>query len=211
MHPKTQSGPLVASQDHEEGVTHHNLTPMAFESSHSETAPISIADIIEGLPMAVKSSLGPLRTIRRSVSIRGWASYFYEISSNPMGMTASHEMDARHTTVVSGTSTTAVDMQQSDRGEKQMAAQGSHPAAVSTAQAQAQAQTQIQQTMTGLNNEELGQNTGIDRFCGLQGKDRIRCTRNEIITHYNQPRVFFFFFFSVLLFLGLEAPATREE
>ncbi|KUI68838.1 hypothetical protein VM1G_04394 [Cytospora mali] len=170
MHPITQPGPLVVSQDHEESVTHHNFAPMAFESSDPETSPISITDIIEGLPTAVKSSLGPLRTIRRSVSIRGWASYFYEISSNPMGMTASHETDAHHhTTVLSGTSTTAVEMQQSNRGEKRLAAQESHSAAVSTT-TQAQAQTQHQQPVTGPNNAEPEQNVGINRFCGLQGQ-----------------------------------------
>lgn len=175
MHPKSQSGPLVVSQDHEQSVTHHNFTPMAFESSEAEAAPISIADIIEGLPTAVKSSLGPLKTIRRSVSIRGWASYFFEISSNPMGTTASHETDAQqhHTTVVSGTSTTAVEMQQSGRGEKRLTAQESRSAAVSTTQAQAQAQSKQQQPVTGLNSEEPGQHFGINRFCGLQGKTRL--------------------------------------
>lgn len=182
MHPKPQSGPLVVAQDHEESVTHHNFTPMAFESSDSETAPISIADIIDGLPTAVKSSLGPLRTIRRSVSIRGWASYFFEISSNPMSTAASHETDAQHrTTVVSGTSTTAVEMQQSGRGEKRLATQETHSAAVSTTQAQTQAQAQSKQLQlaTGLNNEEPEQKFGINRVCGLQGKTRIRSRHRE--------------------------------
>lgn len=170
MSTTSRSGPLVASHDHEEGVAHHNFKPMAFESSDSSTAPVSIADIIEGLPTAVKSSLGPLRTIRRTVSIRGWASYFYEISANQMGTTASHEADAQHhTTVVSGTSTTAVEMQQSGHGdEKRLAAQESHSAAVGTAQGR---NTTRQQPVTGLNSEEPGQNAGINRFCGLQGKN----------------------------------------
>lgn len=175
MHPESQHSPLVVSQDHEENVTHHKFGPMAFESSDSETSPISIADLIEGLPMAVKSSLGPLRTIRRSVSIRGWASYFFEISSNPMGTTASHETDARHhTTVVSGTSTTAVEMQESGRREKRLAAQESHSAAVGTTQGHAEKQNTKQQLVTVASDEASKQNAGIDRFCGLQGKIRIR-------------------------------------
>ncbi|ROW09350.1 hypothetical protein VMCG_02541 [Cytospora schulzeri] len=179
MHPKSRSqpGPLVVPQeDHEESVTHHNFAPMAFESTESDTGLISITDIIEGLPTAVKSSLGPLRTIKRSVSIRGWAAYFYEISSNPMGTIASHETDAQqqqqqqHTTVLSGTSTTAVEMQQSGRGERRLAAQESHSAALSTTQAQAQSQNNKQQLVKGVNNEEPQQNVGINRFCGLQGQ-----------------------------------------
>lgn len=177
MRPTSQPGPLVVSQGHEEGVTHHNFTPMAFESSESNTAPVSIADIIEGLPTAVKSSLGPLRTIRRTVSIRGWASYFYEISSNQMGTAASHETGAQHhTTVVSGTSTTAVEMQQSGgRGEKRLAAaQESDSAAVSTTQGQTRTRNIEQQLVTGLDGEISKQNSGVNRFCGLQGKTRIR-------------------------------------
>ena len=170
MHPNSQHGPLVLSQDHEETTTHHNLGPMAFESSGSETASSSIADIIEGLPTAVKSSLGPLRTIKRSVGIRGWASYFYEISSNSMSTTVSHDTDAHHhTTVVSGTSATAVEMQQGNNGEKRVAAQENHSGAVSTTQAQ-QAHAHRQQPVMGLINEEAEQNSGINRFCGLQGK-----------------------------------------
>ncbi|PSR77126.1 hypothetical protein BD289DRAFT_445821 [Coniella lustricola] len=37
--------------------------------------------VAEGLPTALKSSFGPLRTIRRSVSIRGWAAYLQEVST----------------------------------------------------------------------------------------------------------------------------------
>ena len=116
---------------------------------------------IDNLPSAVKSSLGPLNTIRRSVSIRGWASYFYEISSNTMGATASHHEGAttaaaaHRTTVVSRTtSTTAVEMQQhSNRGEKRAAAQ-------------TQSQRRLAEPPL---YEEPEQNYGINRFCGLQG------------------------------------------
>ncbi|ROW16741.1 hypothetical protein VPNG_01662 [Cytospora leucostoma] len=146
---------------------------MAFDTSDSQTTPISIADIIEGLPMALKSSLEPLRTIRRSVSIRGWASYFLEVSSNTMGTTASHETD--HTTIVSGTSATAVEMQQSSNsGELAAVQESSHSgAAVGKTHSQAQAQahnSQTQQSVTGLNNVMPEQNVGINRFCGLQGQ-----------------------------------------
>lgn len=146
---------------------HHNFTPMAFESSDPEaTSLTSLTDIIDNLPSAVKSSLGPLNTIRRSVSIRGWASYFYEISSNTMGATASHHEGssaaaaaaaAHRTTVVSRT-TTAVEMQQhSNRGEKRAAAP-----------AHAQSQRRLPEPPL---YEEPDQNFGINRFCGLQGKD----------------------------------------
>lgn len=144
---------------------HHNFAPMAFESSDPEATSLSpLSDILDNLPSAVKSSLGPLNTIRRSVSIRGWASYFYEISSNTMGASASHlegpsaaaAAAAHRTTVVSRTtSTTAVEMQQhSNRGEKRVAAP-------------AQAQRRPPEPPL---YEEPDQNFGINRFCGLQGK-----------------------------------------
>ncbi|KAK2613626.1 hypothetical protein N8I77_000526 [Diaporthe amygdali] len=139
---------------------HHNFTPMAFESSDPEaTSLTSLSDILDNLPTAVKSSLGPLNTIRRSVSIRGWASYFYEISSNSMGAAASHHEGpaaaAHHTTVVSRTtSTTAVEMQHSNRGEKRAAAP-------------AQAQRRMPEPPL---YEVPDQNFGINRFCGLQGQ-----------------------------------------
>lgn len=139
---------------------------MAFESSDPEVNSLtSLSDILDNLPSAVKSSLGPLNTIRRSVSIRGWASYFYEISSNSMGATASlHEgatataaATAHRTTVVSRTtSTTAVEMQQhSNRGEKRVAAH-----------AQQAERRLAEPPLYG----EPDQNFGINRFCGLQGK-----------------------------------------
>lgn len=145
---------------------HHNFTPMAFESSDPEATSLnSLSDILDNLPSAVRTSLGPLNTIRRSVSIRGWASYFYEISSNTMGATASHHevpaasASAHRTTVVSRTtSTTAVEMQQhSNRGEKRVAA----PVAP------AQAHRRLPDPPI---YEETDQNFGINRFCGLQGE-----------------------------------------
>lgn len=144
---------------------HHNFAPMAFESSDPEATTLtSLTDIIDNLPSAVKSSLGPLNTIRHSVSIRGWASYFYEISSNTMGASASHHEGpsvaagaaAHRTTVVSRT-TTAVEMQQhSNRGEKRVAAP-----------AHTQSQRRLPEPPL---YEETDQNFGINRFCGLQGK-----------------------------------------
>ncbi|KKY38572.1 hypothetical protein UCDDA912_g01409 [Diaporthe ampelina] len=140
---------------------------MAFESSDPEaTSLASLPDILDNLPSAVRTSLGPLNTIRRSVSFRGWASYFYEISSNTMGTTASHHQApaaaaaAHRTTVVSRTtSTTAVEMQQhSNRGEKRVAAP-----------LPAQAQTQRRLPEPPL-YEEPDQDLGINRFCGLQGQ-----------------------------------------
>lgn len=170
-HAQQQAASTITTTHH-----HHNFAPMAFESSDPEATSLtltltSLSDIIDNLPSAVKSSLGPLNTIRRSVSIRGWASYFYEISSNTMGATASHHEGAttaaaaaHRTTVVSRTtSTTAVEMQQhSNRGEKRAAA---------PAQAQAQAHSSRRLPEPPLYEyEEPDQNFGINRFCGLQGK-----------------------------------------
>ncbi|KAK7748550.1 hypothetical protein SLS53_000570 [Cytospora paraplurivora] len=89
-----------------------------------------------------------------------------------MGTTASHETD--HTTVVSGTSAAAVEMQQSSNSGELAAVQESHSgAAVGKIHGQAQAQahnSQTQQSVTGLNNVVPEQNVGINRFCGLQGQ-----------------------------------------
>lgn len=157
-HPPQAASTITTHHHH-----HHNFAPMAFESSDPEaTSLTSLSDILDNLPSAVKTSLGPLNTIRRSVSIRGWASYFYEISSNTMGASASHHEGpaaaaaAHRTTVVSRTtSTTAVEMQQhSNRGEKRVAAP-------------AQAQRRPPEPPL---YEEPDQNFGINRFCGLQGK-----------------------------------------
>ncbi|POS81247.1 hypothetical protein DHEL01_v200347 [Diaporthe helianthi] len=158
---------------------HH---PMAFESSSSSsssdpeansplTSSPSLSDILDNLPSAVKTSLGPLNTIRRSVSIRSWASYFYEISSNTMGVAASHHEGATaargssssSTTVVSRTtSTTAVEMQQySNRGEKRAAA----TTGATTSHARAQ-----RRIAEGPIQDEVDYNFGINRFCGLQGQ-----------------------------------------
>ncbi|KAG8168230.1 hypothetical protein KVR01_003919 [Diaporthe batatas] len=175
-HPERAASAAITTTTHQQHQQHqhyrssHNSFhhPMAFESSPSDpetssllTHPPSLSDILDNLPSAVKSSLGPLNTIRRSVSIRSWASYFYEISSNTMGVAASHEgaTAARSTTVVSRTtSTTAVEMQQhSNRGEKRVAA----------AHSQAQAQRRMAEPP---HYEEVDQSFGINRFCGLQGQ-----------------------------------------
>jgi hypothetical protein len=165
---RTASG-ITTSHNHR-----HNFPPMAFESSDPEANSFtSLSDILDNLPSALKSSLGPLNTIRRSVSIRGWASYFYEISSNSMGATASHHegataaaatttatatATATATTVVSRTtSTTAVEMQQhSNRGQKRVAAHAQP----------GQRQRYFEPPLY----DETDQNFDIDRFCGLQGK-----------------------------------------
>lgn len=165
-HPERAASAITTHQQHHQHHHRHNFTPMAFESSDPEANSLtSLSDILDNLPSAVKCSLGPLNTIRRSVSIRGWASYFYEISSNTMGATASHHQGAttaataaaHRTTVVSRTtSTTAVEMQQhSNRGEKRVAA---HPQ---------QAQRRLAEPPF---YDEPDQNFGIDRFCGLQGQ-----------------------------------------
>lgn len=156
----------VINEEHDTQLTHQhhaNFTPLSFESSEgSESSSTSLSDILEGLPTAVKSSLGPLMTIRRSVSIRGWVSYFYEISTNStsaMDTTMSHEERAEHHTLVSTSTTTAVGMQQqahqSNQGQKRRRA----------------STTRSTKTSTELvEYVEPRERLGIDRFCGLQGK-----------------------------------------
>lgn len=56
-------------------------TTTADDGASETSAASSLSDIVNDLPTALKSSLGPLRTIRRSMSIRGWVSYLHEIST----------------------------------------------------------------------------------------------------------------------------------
>lgn len=160
----------------EEGQKHQSLTrresqsnfnPISFEASEeSESSSTSLSDIIESLPTAVKSSLGPLMLIRRSVSIRGWVSYFYEISTNSTGSmatTSSHEEHAERHTLVSTSTTTEVEMRQqggahqSNQGQKRRRA-SAHSTRTST---------------EVIEYIEPQQRMEIDRFCGLQGKSRL--------------------------------------
>lgn len=139
---------------------HASFNPLTFGAQ--ETPSTSLSDIIDNLPTAVKSSLGPLMLIRRSVSIRGWASYFYEISTSYSGAEdndASREERAEHHTLLSTSATTGIEMRQqgaarqSNQGQKRRrpSAQGSRPS------------TEIVEYV------EPPQRMEIDRFCGLQG------------------------------------------
>lgn len=154
------------------------LPPLSFEPTDGhESSSTSLSDIIEGLPLAVKSSLGPLRTIRRSVSIRGWASYFYEISTSArtdhMGNTTSREKRAEarqchsHTVAVSTSTTTSLEMQQPQSNCGQRRRTGS-----STVRSGSKWSKQKATTSTELfeYREQNMQKSAIDRFCGLQGK-----------------------------------------
>lgn len=147
---------------------HHanNLNPITFErSEESETPSTSLSDIIENLPAAVKNGLGPLMLIRRSVSIRGWVSYFYETSTNStaaMATTTSREEHEEHRTLVSTSTTTEVEMKQ--QGGAHQSNQG---------QKRRRASTHSTRTSTEVVEYiESQQRVGIDRFCGLQGEPR---------------------------------------
>lgn len=154
-----------------QGITRHehhtNFNPITFETSEeSENPSTSLLDIIENLPTAVKSGLGPLMLIRRSVSIRGWVSYFYEISTNSTGAmatTTSREEHAERHTVVSTSTTTEVEMKQ--QGGAHQSNQG---------QKRRRASTHSTRTSTEVVEYiEPQQRMEIDRFCGLQGKPRL--------------------------------------
>lgn len=143
---------------------HSDFAPLSFETSDSgSTASTSLSDIIEGLPTAVKSSLGPLMTIRRSVSIRGWVSYFYEISTNSTGtMGTTMSQHAEHHTVMSTSTTTEVEMQQQGQGYQSNQGQKRRRASVHGS------------TKTSSSTEMIEyvepRRRGIDRFSALQGK-----------------------------------------
>lgn len=153
-----------------QSLTHQHrpdFPPLSFGASDSEsTASTSLSDIIEGLPTAVKSSLGPLMTIRRSVSIRGWVSYFYEISTNSTGtIGTTMSQHAEHHTVMSTSTTTEVELQQ--RGQGHQSNQG-----------QKRRRASVQSTKTSSSSEMIEyaepRRRGIDRFSALQGKSELR-------------------------------------
>lgn len=160
------------------------LPPLSFEPTDGhESSSTSLSDIIEGLPLAVKSSLGPLRTIRRSVSIRGWASYFYEISTSSrtehMGNTTSREQRAEarqchsHSIAVSTSTTTSVEMQQqqkqqqSNRGQRRRAGHSTTRSGSKWANQKATTSTEMVEYQ-----EQVPQKSAIDKFCGRQGKEQ---------------------------------------
>lgn len=154
------------------------LPPLSFEPTDGhESSSTSLSDIIEGLPLAVKSSLGPLRTIRRSVSIRGWASYFYEISTSSrtdhMGNATSREQRAEarqchsHTLAVSTSTTTSLEMQQQQNncGQRRRTGPSTVRSGSKWAKQKATTSTEVFEY-----REQNVQKSVIDRFCGLQGK-----------------------------------------
>lgn len=181
----------TATSEEEEQVQGHTtrqshaprLPPLSFEPTDGhESSSTSLSDIIEGLPLAVKSSLGPLRTIRRSVSIRGWASYFYEISTSSrtehMGNTKSREQRAEarqchsHSIAVSTSTTTSVEMQQqqqqqNSRNQRRRAGHSTTRSGSKWAKQKATTSTEVFEY-----REPVPQKSSIDRFCGLQGKEQ---------------------------------------
>lgn len=143
---------------------HPTLTRhMSFDSCGGDSNFTSLSDIIDGLPTAVKSSLGPLRTIRRSASIRSWVSYFYEISTNSMGAHISHEEEHRRTLV--STTTTEVEMQQ----EQHQQAMNSNQKRRRTSNTLSMRNPKDHPPSGELVEYVEPERKGIDRFCGMQG------------------------------------------
>lgn len=161
-HETQMGGTLNEKANTHQSLSHHqhqaNSNPAGYErSEETEYNPTSLSDIIEGLPTAVKCSLGPLMTIRRSVSIRSWVSYIYEISTNN---TVPREGRAERHTLVSTSTTTEVEMKQ----------QGGAPQS-NQGQKRRRASTHSTRTSTEvIEHVEPYQRMEIDRFCGLQGK-----------------------------------------
>lgn len=164
--------------------SHSRLSPLSFAPAHGHesSGSTSLSDIIEGLPLAVKSSLGPLRTIRRSVSIRGWASYFYEISTSSRtvhtGNTTSREQRTAarqchsHTLAVSTSTTTSVEMQQQQDNRGGGPRRRTGPSSSTTVQSDSKWAEQKATTSTEVYEyrEQNAQKSAIDRFCGSQGE-----------------------------------------
>lgn len=139
------------------------------ESDSNYTTTTSLSDIIvDGLPTAVKV-LGPLRTIRRSASIRSWVSYFYEISTSSMGAQVSHEEHhaegghhEHHTLVATSTTTTEVEMSEQHQHHQPM---NSKRRRASNTMRSSKGQAPSTELVEYVEPERKG----IDRFCGMQG------------------------------------------
>lgn len=154
---------------------HTQYKPLTFgPTDNSESTSTSLSDIIDGLPTAVKSSLGPLRTIRRSVSIRGWASYFYEITANStttMGANISHEeaSEQHHHTMVSTSRTTAVELQEQHHRQQQHHIAQAYQTTMQPHQSNHGERRRTKSTRQIVPYVEP-ERTRIDQFCGLQGQ-----------------------------------------
>lgn len=162
-HETHMRGALNEKANTHQSLLHHqhqaDSNPATYERpEETEYNPTSLSDIIEGLPTAVKCSLGPLMTIRRSVSIRSWVSYIYEISTNNA---VPREGRAERHTLVSTSTTTEVEMKQQGGGAHQS----------NQGQKRRRASTHSTRTSTEVvEHVEPYQRMEIDRFCGLQGK-----------------------------------------
>lgn len=146
---------------------HATFPPLSFETDDgADTGSTSLADIIEGLPTAVKSSLGPLRTIRQSVSIRSWVSYFCEISNGSTTSTVAHEEHTEsHHTVVS-TSAAGLEMHHQQMNSSQKRRRTSSIRTISDSRPCAQAASTDLVACPDVPQQQCT----IDRFCGKQGK-----------------------------------------
>lgn len=140
---------------------------MSFDSCGNDSNFTSLSDLIDGLPTAVKSSLGPLRTIRRSASIRSWVSYFYERSTSSMGAHLSHHEEEHHRRTLVSTTTTEVEMQEEQQQQQQPTNSNSKRRRTSTNMSMRNAK---EHTLSGeLVEYAEPERKGIDRFCGMQG------------------------------------------
>lgn len=169
-HDRHNHKPDLASRSEGEARARPGLgTHISFDSPGSH--PTSLSDIIDGLPTAVKSSLGPLRIIRRSARIRSWVSYFYEISASSMGAELSHQEHAgqhRQTLVSTTSTTTTTDVEMEEQHQLLMNSNQKRPRNSSTA-AHTRNSKDLPASHELVEYVEQGRKD-IDRFCGIQGK-----------------------------------------
>lgn len=157
------------------------------EESDSNYTTTSLSDIIvDGLPTAVKV-LGPLRTIRRSASIRSWVSYFYEISTSSMGAQVSHEEHhgegghhEHHTLVATSTTTTEVEMSEQHQHQHHQPMNSKRRRASNTMRS-----SKGQAPSTELVEYVEPERKGIDRFCGMQGASFTSLSHLELTSPYD--------------------------
>lgn len=163
-HNRPDHEPDLDAISEEEDRAHPTLTRhMSFDSCGGDSSFTSLSDIIDGLPTAVKTSLGPLRTIRRSASIRSWVSYFYEISTSSIGAQIPHEEEHRRTLV--STTTTEVEMQEEEHQQPMNSNQKRRRTSSNMAMRNAKDHPPSAELVEYVELERKG----IDRFCGIQG------------------------------------------
>ncbi|KAJ4412420.1 hypothetical protein N0V82_008815 [Gnomoniopsis sp. IMI 355080] len=177
----------------------HHRRSLPFDNSDESDSnyTTSLSDIIDGLPTAVKS-LGPLRTIRRSASIRSWVSYFYERSTSSMGaqISSSHQEHAEehhhHTLVSTSTTTTEVELQQQQQQRQQRHHQHHHHQPMNSKRRRASNAMRSTKGQSSSSTELVEyvepERKGIDRFCGIQGQHLVNNALSERRSSFSQDR-----------------------